>query len=105
MDTVVKSNQKSIVFKAEKIKAEAIAKFWDNAESNRFGITPVLLVIIACLGGVAGASGILESWIKLAAVAFPATLSLAMILSVAPMRVIYTSTAIAIILDVLVLIF
>ncbi len=120
MNTFIKTNQ-GISFQSEGTRTEkrietiiqvwtnsilaSISKFIKESESNRFGITPFLLLIIACVGGLAGASGIMDSWIKLAVVAFPATIALAMILAVAPMRIIFISTAIAVILDILVLIF
>lgn len=111
METLINSNQKTASFQKEQTEVKttartnSISKFLNEAESNRFGITPILLLIMACMGGFAAASGILDSWVKLAAVAFPATIALAMILAVAPMRAIFISAAISIILDVLVLIF
>ncbi|HEY0031036.1 MAG TPA: hypothetical protein VGC65_09780 [Bacteroidia bacterium] len=109
MDTLIKSNQKngfSASAKKTETKTQTAAQidFWKKAEFNRLGITPILLLVMSCMGGFAAASGILESWVRLAAVAFPATISLAIILAVAPMRVIFISTAIAIIMDLLVII-
>jgi hypothetical protein len=94
---------------AEKIHinsiSDSISELLEKAESNRFGIMPFLLSIMACMSGFAAASGILESWVQLAAVAFSSTIALAMMLAVASMRVIFITTLIAVIMDVLVLIF
>ena len=37
------------------------------AEFNRYGISPLLLVLIGIVGAVAAAFGIMDSWVKLAA--------------------------------------
>lgn len=79
--------------------------FWKKAEFNRFGIIPILLVIVGCMGGFGAAYGAGESTVKLAMVAFPSIVALALMLAVAPMRAIIWSSAIAIVLDILVLIF
>ena len=76
-----------------------------KAEENRFGITPLVLLVISIIGGVAASFGIMDSWVKLSLVAFPSTITLAMILSVAPMRVIFISSIIAVVLDLLVIFF
>ena len=64
----------------------------------------MVLLIIGILGGVAAASGIIDSWVKLAAVAFSSTISLALVLAVSPMRVIIIGSSIAVLIDLLVII-
>lgn len=107
MNTFAKTNQNRLTINEVKTetKTKVQSDFWKKAEENRFGITPMVLVVMACMGGVAAATGILESWVKLAAVAFPATISLAMILAVAPMKAIYVTAVIAVIMDLLVIFF
>ncbi len=110
MNTITQSHNARVSANREKavntdVKSDSAIEFWKNAEFNRLGITAILLVIMSCIGGFAAASGIMDSWIKLAAVAFPATIALAMILAVAPMRTIFITVAIAIIMDVFVLFF
>lgn len=106
METTIKSNQSGISFNKEKTNAQemASAEFWNKAEFNRYGISPMVLLIIGILGGVAAASGIMDSWVKLAAVAFSSTISLALVLAVSPMRVIIIGSSIAVLIDLLVII-
>lgn len=107
METTVKLNQSDISFNEEKIKAQekASAGFWKNAEDSRFAISPLVLLVMCIVGGIAAASGIIDSWVQLAAVAFPSTICLALILALAPMRTIIIGASIAVIIDVLVIIF
>lgn len=79
--------------------------FWKKAEFNRFGIIPVLLLFVGCIGGLAASYGAGESTIRLAMVAFPSIIALALILAVAPMRLVLVSSIIAILLDLIVLVF
>ena len=106
METTVKTNIKENVTRVSSRDefATAPSEFWKKAEDNRFAITPMILLVMGIIGGIAAANGIMDSWFKLAAVAFPSTILLAVILSVAPMRVIYIATAIAFVLDVIVIV-
>ena len=103
MDTITKTAQTNVSTNREKTNAQSA--FWKNAEENRLGITPILLVIMSCIGGFAAATGILENWVELAAVTFSATICLAMILSGTTMRAIIASTFIAVAADILVIAF
>ncbi len=103
MDTLVKTTQKNISARIRKKTTQSV--FWKDAEENRLGITPVLLMIMSIIGGIAAATGILDSWIELAAVTFTATICLAMIISGGTMRAIFASTIIAITVDFLVILF
>ena len=105
METMIKSKQTNISFNKEDEKVNPNLEFWKMVEFNRFGIATMALLIMSIIGGIAAASGIMDSWVKLAAVAFPSTISLALILAVAPMRAIVIGAAIAVIIDVLVIIF
>jgi hypothetical protein len=110
MDTLIKTHSINVYVKAETAKvkstlARSISEFWEDAESNRFGIIPVLLVIIAGLGGVAVSFGAHDNTLKLTIVVFPSIISLAFILAVAPMRLIIWVSVFSILLDLLVFVF
>ena len=105
METTLKSMNSSISLIQTQTKENSSAGLWNNAEANRYGISPIALLLIGIVGGVAAASGIMDSWVQLAAVAFPSTICLALILAVAPMRSILIASAIAIFIDLLVIIF
>lgn len=76
--------------------------FWEKAEYNRFGIIPMVLLIISCLGGIAAAFGAGSNSFQIALIIFPTILSLAFMLAVAPMRIIFWTSACALFFDVLV---
>lgn len=84
---------------------KTVTDFWKNAEFNRFGIIPVLLLLVACTGGFAASYGAGDSAFRIGMVAFPSIIALSLMLAVAPMRLIFWSSAIAIILDLFILIF
>ena len=84
---------------------KALTRFFKNCEANRFGIIPVLLLIIACLGGITAAFATDGSTFQLGFVIFPTIVSLAFMLAVAPMKwVIWLSTS-AVLIDILLFIF
>ncbi|MEI8136501.1 MAG: hypothetical protein WCH21_04155 [Bacteroidota bacterium] len=109
METTIKSNQAKNFVQAEKRaeKATATAKanldFWQQMESMRFGIIPMQLFILGCVSGIAAAFGAQADTLKLALVAFPTIIALALTLAVSPMRVIIWASVTAIILDLIVL--
>ena len=105
METTAKTNFGSVTSNKDQSKESSISKLLAKAEENRFGISPMVLLVMSMVSGVAASFGIMDSWVKLSMVAFPSTIALAMILSVAPMRVIFTTAAIAIFLDLLVIFF
>ncbi len=107
METTIKKNFESVISSKVlvKTKENLISNFFKDAESNRLAIAPLLLLVMSIVGGVAASFGIMDSWVKLSMVAFPSTIALAMILSVAPMRVIFITATIAIILDIFIIFF
>lgn len=104
METTIKSNQirTSSVNEATKQTPSA---FWDKAEFSRFGVISILVVVLGCVGGMAASFGAGDSIVKLAMIAFPTIITLALILAVAPMKLITYMSILAIVLDALVLIF
>lgn len=76
---------------------------WEKAEEARFGIIPILLIVIGCMGGIAAAFGAYDNTAQLITVAIPTMLTLSFMLAVGPMRLILWSSAVAIALDLLIL--
>lgn len=81
------------------------ALFWNKIEFSRFGIISILVVVLGCVGGLAASFGAGDSIAKLAMIAFPTIITLALILAVAPMKLITYMSILAIVLDALVLLF
>jgi hypothetical protein len=103
METTIKSSQ----FRTSPVsdtKKQTISPFWEKAEFNRFGIISILVVVLGCVGGMAASFGAGDSIVKLAMIAFPTIITLALILAVAPMKLITYMSILAIVLDGLVLI-
>jgi hypothetical protein len=107
MDTAIKSQGIAAqVTQKETVKTTTTqSEFWKKAEFNRFGIIPMLLVFIVCMGGIATAYGAGSDTMKLSMIVFPTIISLALVLAVAPMRLIIWASSIAVILDLLVFLF
>ena len=110
MGEIIQSHQVNVSAREAKavnveVETNSISDFWQKIEFNRFGITPMLLGIIAIFGGFAGAAGIQESSVTLAVVTVPTMFALSLILAVIPMRTIVISCTIALIIDLLVIIF
>lgn len=102
MESVISKTQ-SISSEATKTQVKSKSNFWNDVETNRYGITPVILLVLACLGAITGASVMNGTTLQIAAVAFPSTISLAFILAVAPMRTITVGAVLAIVADIAVL--
>lgn len=88
-----------------KTKTASTSAFWKAMEFYRFGVTPMMLVIIACVGGGAISYGALSNTLELALISFSTAISLALILAIAPMRLIVGTCVAAIVIDLLVLVF
>jgi len=104
METTITSSQIR-TSSINETKKQSISLFWDKAEFNRFGIISMLVVVLGCIGGIAASFGAGDSIVKLAMIAFPTIITLALILAVAPMKVLTYMSILAIVLDVLVFIF
>lgn len=95
MDTTVKNATLEVTNKT------SAGTFWDRMEFNRFGIMPIILLLIGCIGGIAAGFGAFADLLRISLVAFPTIISLALILAVSPMRVIFYSAALAIACDLI----
>ncbi len=103
METTMKSNQRFTKEKTER-KTNSVSGIWEQAESSRFGIIPILIVVIGCIGGLAAAFGAHGDPFRLSLVAFPTIIALALMLAVAPMRLIVYVSTLAIVLDLVALV-
>ena len=82
-----------------------LTAFWDRLERDRFGMTPVFLVLAACLGGFAAAVTVQYSIVMLCIVGLVTGLDEVMLIAVAPMRIIFWFLVAAVLLDLFVFIF
>ena len=102
METTVKNTTIDVTGKTAQGKTTSTRMgFWESMEFNRFGIIPVVLLLIGCIGGIAAGFGAFADLLRISLIAFPTIISLALILAVSPMRVIFYSAAIAIVCDVI----
>jgi hypothetical protein len=83
--------------------------FWDkifgDAEFNRYSIISMTIIVIGCLGGITVGMGAVNSIFQIIMVVFPTMMGLALILGMAPMKYILNVCALAIIIDILLLIY
>ena len=106
METTIKTNQAQTFSKSEKVNTtKSISVFWEKIEFSRYGIISMMVVFLGCIGGLAASFGAGNDVLQLGLIVFPTIISLALILAVVPMRVIVYVSTIAIILDLLVLVF
>ena len=103
METTIRSNQSITHLRVERRVTNSKTLFWENLEFNRFGIIPILLVVIGCLGGIATGFGANGEIVKLALIAFPTVIAASLVIGLAPMKAVFYASAIAIILDLIVL--
>jgi hypothetical protein len=82
-----------------------LTAFWEGLERDRFGMTPVFLVLAACLGGFAAAVTVQYSLLMLSIVGLATGLVEVMLIAVAPMRITFWFLVAAVILDLFVFIF
>lgn len=82
----------------------ATSRFWEELEFHRFSFTPFVLVVMACIGGLAAAVAAGKSEWTLLAVAFSTGAIEIMIMSVAPMRWIVWTAVLALAVDLVVFI-
>lgn len=105
METTIESNQTRSKSRTEKVSSSTTNAFWEKMEFSRFGIISMLVVFLGCVGGMAASYGAQDNTLKLALIAFPTIISLALVLAVAPMRAILYLSGVAVLLDLIILIF
>ena len=104
METTILSQKYSknvAVAEAKTATANKLNEFWSNLEYNRFGLVPVLIVVVACIGGIAGAFAIQMSPIRLATVVLSTGLTEAFILGMLPMRTIFITAVISVLISMI----
>lgn len=107
METTIRTAQfkRSHGSKKTATKSKTKSLFWKQVEHNRFSVSPLILLVMCIMAGIAAAYGIVDSTFQLMLVVFPATISLALILSLAPMKAIVYCSVITILIDILVILF
>lgn len=76
---------------------------WENMERQRYGIMAMLLITVGCAGGIAVGLGALSQVFSLILLALTTMTALSMMLALAPMKAIIYSSAVAIIVDILII--
>jgi len=105
MNTSIQKSHVIVSTNSINTENKSLTRFWNSCEANRFGIVPIVLVIIACIGGITAAYAIDNNTFRLGLVVFPTIISLALILGVAPMKWILWLSSIAVVIDILLFIF
>jgi hypothetical protein len=78
--------------------------FWQSMEYNRYGLTPIIIIAVICLGSVAaGVANTTMDAAKIVTVSMAAVLTLTSILAVLPMKVIAYLSALSILIDLAVI--
>ena len=96
----VNVNEKQAI-KSETRVLETDAR-WKTAEFNRYGLVPIILVIVVGIGAVCAATVLHESAVKLALITISASFVQAMIIAVMPMRVITIAAAVSVIFNLVI---
>jgi hypothetical protein len=86
-------------------QSKTVSEFWETAEFNRFGIVPLALLLVVCIGALAGAVALQSGPVKLTLVTVPAAVVEALIIAVLPVRTIVIASAISMLVSLLVIIF
>jgi hypothetical protein len=87
------------------VKTNTLSKFWQNLETNRFGIIAMLLVVVVCIAGVAAAVAVQRSTFQLLAITLSTMAVEALVLAVMPMRSVFIASVISVVISLLVIIF
>jgi hypothetical protein len=103
MDTVVKAGSlatsaKTLVSTRTK-SSVSTSDFWKEAEYNRYGITPMILLVVVCIGGIAAAAAG-DSIPQLIIVSLATTLTLTTIIAVSPMKTIVAFSCVVLLIDI-----
>ena len=84
---------------------KAIDYIFFDANVNRYGISAILLIAVGCLAGAVVGLGGIDSMVQLSLLALTTMFTMAMILAVAPMKIIVWSGVVAITVDLILLAF
>lgn len=82
-----------------------IDKLFFDANINRYGIMAILLLVVGSLSGIAVGLGAINSLFQLFLLAFTTMFSMSMMLAIAPMKWVIWSGLLAIVIDVILIIY
>lgn len=106
MSTAVKTQSQFFsVTVTEKTKTPWLEQLVADMETNRFGVAPMLLVFMACLGGIASGFAVKGADWELMAVAVSTAMIEILIIAIAPMRMVAVAAVVAFLVDLYVFIF
>jgi hypothetical protein len=77
----------------------------NNIDINRYGIISVITILVGCLGGIVVGLGAIESYLQLAFIVLATMASLSTVLAVAPMKYILNLAVLAVIIDLIILVY
>lgn len=105
MAELTKSTSMVVSSKIEDKKNFDLTRMMETLESNRIGLFIMFFTVIACAGGLVAAFHAYDSLLGLSAVALSTVMVEAMVLSVAPLRIVILAFVSSILIDLLVLVF
>ena len=103
MNTLAQKQTVKTSVQEKTVSTKTNQALWTKAEEARFGVLPLLLLVVTCLGSIAMAFGTGYETLQMLMVTLPAMVTLSLILAVAPMRMVAWASAIAILMDLIVL--
>lgn len=104
MSTTIEHKSPSLSIHRDKAENKQPSTFWKNAEFDRFGYIPILLILLGCIGGFAAALTLGGSMVALLCITITSCVALAMMLAGAPMKIILGSAALAILIDLIMIV-
>jgi hypothetical protein len=102
MQTYSHSEAFTITKSESKARRINLTALWEIFEANRFGATPVFLVIAVCLGGFAAAVALPVSIVLLSIVGATTGAVLVLLIAVSPMRIVFWFFILSILVDLFV---
>lgn len=92
--------------KLKKMEANTQQTEWvKTTEFNRYGLITVILLLVGCMGGAAVGAGAINNTFALTLVTVPTMLTLSLLLAVASMKWIIRSAILAILIDLLMIVY
>lgn len=100
MDSTAQSTHTTTTHSVAREK-KAESTFWKNAELDRFGYIPIFLILLGCVGGFAAALCLQASMVALLMISITSGVSLAVMLAGAPMKTLFGSVGLALLIDLI----
>ncbi len=105
MEAVHTTEQEKIHVNVKATTPSWIQKFDETAEFNRYGIISVGFLLVGIVGGITAGLFAFDATWKLATIVGFSMLSLTLMLAVAPIKLVTRSILLALVVDVLMMIF